>query len=232
MGKDDVYEFLCKHRGTWYSNKVIAKKLKINICSATRSTAGLFDEGLVAHRKIPYSSNGYEFCVEIENISVALLLVQLFCILAIAWGAYHIGSHYNLDKVRASFDEQVGLIDDSVVDNIVANCSSFPRNEDQVDCVQAFIDLINASGHEGAFLSPSQLMASGGVCRDVAVMQAAIFKKLGWSYSFSFPLRKHVFTTIATTAVCDKPGLVDCAIYCNVDWGTYACYRMGNEKTS
>lgn len=233
MGQEAVYKFLHKHRGEWFTNKQISKRTRRSLGSVTRCTSKLFDKGFVIHKRMPGVYIGYMFMVELE-INPVLTFIAGVIVLAIAFGlaysGYRVGIHLNNDNLRATFVGYVNNnIDDPAVAVIVNDCSKFPMNESQVKCVSDFMNNISIREHSSEILTPSELLKGGGVCRDVSVMYAAIFEKLGWGYSFTFPLNEHVFTTVYTDVVCSD-SMVDCSVYCNIDWHTYACYRIYNEK--
>jgi hypothetical protein len=139
---------------------------------------------------------------------------------------WSLGLHYNNDSLREDYAKKTIDLQDPVVDNITRNCSSLSRDESQVKCVQSKLSGLSFRQHNEEFLSPLEVMQQGGLCRDVVVMQTAIFKRLGWGYTFTFPLNKHVFTTIWTPINCTEEDDNDCGLYCNLDWGSYACYRL------
>ena len=111
------------------------------------------------------------------------------------------------------------------------NCSGIADYENQVGCVVNDLGhYLKWDKHHELYRSPTELVQKGGVCRDVAVTYATIFDRLGWHHSFNFPMSDHVFLSISKNTLCDNPDLENCGIYCNVDWTTYSCYRLGNIK--
>ena len=99
MGQDDVYNFLVKHEGQWFTNNQLSKKLKISIGSITRSTSKLCDKGIILHKPIPGSNNGRFFMVEIDVNPVSgkvISIIIFLLVLSIAFGAYNFGMQKNI----------------------------------------------------------------------------------------------------------------------------------------
>ena len=192
----------------------------------------MLDGNFIIRKRIPGSPNGYMFMVEAESQLLTSIIFLCIIIFSFAFIGYNIGVHLNNNKLQATF---VGYVNDNLDDPAVAmvasNCSNLSMDESQIICVSDIMKNIGVHSHSSEILTPSDLVKNGGVCRDVAVMYAAVFEKLGWGYSFTFPLKEHIFTTVYIDINCSNDSMVDCAIYCNLDWSTYACYRIYDEKT-
>jgi hypothetical protein len=115
--------------------------------------------------------------------------------------------------------------DDPVIDEIVDFCGGFyepnPYNKSyMVDCVVMQVsEFYNYSSHpktiKGGFevRSPSEYKENGGVCRDIAVLYAITFRRLGWTVQYSFPEPRHV------NVIINKGGT-----WCYIDGLIYKCH--------
>ena len=117
---------------------------------------------------------------------------------------YHILANYDAAK-------------DPVVNEIVNLCNDF-KGEDQVQCVENKIrdiyDYNDSNRTNSAEIKTlAEVRNSSGICRDIAVAQDAIFRKLGWETYFKF-FPTHVALTIYST---------NKFMYCDLDAGSYDC---------
>jgi len=106
-------------------------------------------------------------------------------------------------------------LNDRIVLNISSECQNVPL-EAQAYCVHNTIEPLyhyvnNASNY--MIHTPDETVIQGGVCRDWAVMTAAIFRKMGWNVEYNFPIPAHVTLTVWHTMPCDN-GHTGCTIFC------------------
>ena len=50
MGQQEVYDFLCKHKGKWFTSREISEKLKISIGSVTMSLKKLRKTNIIKYK--------------------------------------------------------------------------------------------------------------------------------------------------------------------------------------
>ena len=50
MGQQEVYDFLCKNRGKWFTSREISEKLKVSIGSVTMSLKKLRKTNIIKYK--------------------------------------------------------------------------------------------------------------------------------------------------------------------------------------
>jgi Mn-dependent DtxR family transcriptional regulator len=62
MGQQEVYDFLCKNKGAWYTSRDISQKLNVSIGSVTMSLKKLRKTNLIKYKNTG-KRNTYEYRV-------------------------------------------------------------------------------------------------------------------------------------------------------------------------
>jgi len=106
---------------------------------------------------------------------------------------------------------------DNITISISKFCNTLPVPE-QAECVVRQTEY-NYKEHEGLKM-PDEFNKDGGVCRDISIYYASIFKNMGWNIYYNLNTPNHVFIEITkhynnnTDIRCTIDGLAyDCTEY-------------------
>lgn len=99
---------------------------------------------------------------------------------------------------------------DLIVLKITDFCKDYP-NLTQVECVVKQINYSYVERDDIKIKSLTELSKDGGVCRDIAVAEAAIFRNLGYKVYYRV-LTNHVYISVESDE-----------IYCNIDGEAFDC---------
>jgi hypothetical protein len=102
---------------------------------------------------------------------------------------------------------------DNITISIAKFCNTFPVVE-QAECVVRQTEY-NYKEHDG-LKTPDEFYKDGGVCRDIAIYYASIFKNMGWNIYYNLNTPEHVFIEI--TKNYDNKN-----IRCTIDGIEYNC---------
>lgn len=106
----------------------------------------------------------------------------------------------------------------NIIKNITHNCEQ-QEIENQPNCIhKEIMKFYKYVPHNNTINKPDKFYTEGGVCRDVSVLYAAAFKKLGWNFDFVYPVEGHVYVTIRHDIPCEpewNATTTTCQIYCN-----------------
>lgn len=114
--------------------------------------------------------------------------------------------------------------DDNFTNDIVKFCGRFDYSVQPRCVINQVKDFYNYTDHLGVILTPDIFVKKGGVCRDIAVTYAIIFRKLGWEADYEFPTPNHVLVRINKYWYC---GNSTCFVNCDIDGVFKTCEMIG-----
>lgn len=108
---------------------------------------------------------------------------------------------------------------DNITLSIAKFCNTLPV-VDQAECVvkQTEYDYVE---HDGLRM-PDNFSTDGGVCRDIAIYYASIFKNMGWNIYYNLNTPNHVFIEV-TKQYEEKD------IRCTIDGIDYQCVEYDSQ---
>jgi len=116
--------------------------------------------------------------------------------------------------------------EDNFSNEVVKFCAQFEYSA-QPQCVVAqLVEKYNYTDHLGIIRTPDDFIKNGGVCRDISVTYAIIFKKLNFDVQYIFPTQNHVFVRVYKYWDCNNDSI--CYINCDIDGLNKKCSYTGD----
>lgn len=145
-----------------------------------------------------------------SKIRKATRFVDMFILMLLGVAAF-IGATYWVDTSNSPLVWMSNIVTENVYrttaiaglsDKIVLEatyfCGKMPVDQ-QPNCVIAQLSpFYNYTLRDGSdkIKRPDEFVAKGGVCRDLAVFYASVFKRMGWIVYYNFDVPNHVFVDV------------------------------------
>ncbi len=109
-------------------------------------------------------------------------------------------------------------LDDEITLNITRVCGDAPI-ELQPECVMKYVDdLYNYTENNDTIRTPDEYVSLGGDCSDITVLYGSVFRKMGWSVDYVYPVPGHIRAFVRNEMPCNIDNqTTDCWIYCDMD---------------
>jgi len=149
----------------------------------------------------------------IDKTLIALVIISTIVVAVLIYRDH--ANHITTKDIYQLAVEE--YIDDAAAASLSSSCRS---QDDEVSCVMNSNRIAYVNANSSAIKSPSDVLKTGGNCKDIAVFYGIIFTRLNYTTKFIFPVPQHTALQIR------KQISENSWKYCNVELNQATCYEV------